>query len=90
MKNQQIAAKSAELAENEVLSVLRAPSSHRPDATQCVSPSTQPLTATIQPSADAPGPKPSWLEKARNWLVRAEQRAEKRITENFRVPPNGG
>ena len=90
MKNQQIAAKSAVLAENEVLSVLRVPSSHRPDAPQCATPCARPLAATIQPSADAPDPKPSWLEKARDWLVRAEQRAEKRITENFRVPPNGG
>ena len=90
MKNQQTAAKSAELAENEVLSVLRAPIRHRPDTSQCAAPCAQPLTATIQPSVDVPGPKPSWLEKARDWLVRAEQRAEKRVTENFRVPPNGG
>lgn len=90
MKNQQTAAKSAELAENDVLSVLRAPSSHRPDASQCAAPCAQPLAAPIQPPVDVPGPKPSWLEKARDWLVRAEQRAEKRVTENFRVPPNGG
>ena len=90
MKNQQTAAKSAELAENEVLCDLRAPSSHRPDASQYAAPCAQPLAATIQPSADAPGLKSSWLEKARDWLVQAEQRAEKRVTENFRVPPNGG
>ena len=90
MKNQQTAAKSAELAENDMLSVLRAPSSQWPDASPCAAPCAQPLAATIQLPADAPDPKPSWLEIARNWLVRAEQRAEKRVTESFRVPPNGG
>ena len=90
MNNQQTAAKSAELAEIDVLCVLHAPSHHRPDASQYAAPCAQPLVATTLPFVDAPGPKPSWLEKARNWLVWAEQRAEKRVTENFRVPPNGG
>lgn len=45
----------------------------------------------IEPPSDATRPRPAmpWLHRLGAALMRRLRRAEKRITDNFRVPPNG-
>lgn len=45
-----------------------------------------------QPIDESTGHPPTvgWLTQRWRWLLDLCQRAERRITENFRVPPGGG
>nr|WP_186827404.1 hypothetical protein [Comamonas testosteroni] len=44
---------------------------------------------TMAPAIDAAQPPQGRLRRFWNWLSALLQRAERRVGENFRVPPNG-
>ncbi len=57
-----------------------------PNQTYPTQPIDHPGNAEVDPKVKAGGRLRAWWESA----VRVLERAEKSITENFRVPPNGG